>query len=155
MARRCAPASARKKKAARLQPARPGGPQSGGIERVAPFVNRPEISRDFQRLDGIDGRYWEDIPMTVKVASDWLSACSGCEISIMDMGERLLDVLAAGRSSFTCRPSWTTSTSGRLGEGNPHHIDIPEADVGIHQRRRSATKSTSRWHGPMRERCGT
>lgn len=31
--------------------------------------------------------------MTVKVASEWLNSCSGCEISILDMGERLLDVL--------------------------------------------------------------
>lgn len=32
--------------------------------------------------------------MAVKVAQEWLNACSGCEISIVDMGERLLDVLA-------------------------------------------------------------
>jgi F420-non-reducing hydrogenase small subunit len=28
--------------------------------------------------------------MAVKVASEWLNSCSGCEISIVDMGERLL-----------------------------------------------------------------
>ena len=31
--------------------------------------------------------------MAVKVASEWLNSCSGCEISIVDMGERLLEVL--------------------------------------------------------------
>ena len=35
--------------------------------------------------------------MAVKVAQEWLNACSGCEIAIVDMGERLLDILAARR----------------------------------------------------------
>jgi F420-non-reducing hydrogenase small subunit len=79
-------------------------------------------------MDGIDGRYWEENPMTVKVASEWLNSCSGCEISIVDMGERLLDVLQL--VEFVHLPALMDHKYfGQLGDGK--HIDIPEADVGI------------------------
>lgn len=66
--------------------------------------------------------------MTVKVASEWLNACSGCEISILDMGERLLDVLEI--ADFVHIPALMDHKYfGQLGDGR--HIDIPEADVGI------------------------
>jgi F420-non-reducing hydrogenase small subunit len=66
--------------------------------------------------------------MTVKVASDWLNSCSGCEISIVDMGERLLDVLKVAQ--FVHLPALMDHKYfGQMGDGK--HISIPEADVGI------------------------
>lgn len=66
--------------------------------------------------------------MTVKVASEWLNSCSGCEISILDMGERLLDVLQV--AEFVHLPALMDHKYfGQLGDGR--HVDIPPADVGI------------------------
>lgn len=66
--------------------------------------------------------------MTVKVAEEWLNACAGCEISVVDMGERLLDVLKLVR--FVHIPVLMDHKHlGQLGDG--HHIELPEADVGI------------------------
>ncbi|MGD9210480.1 MAG: methyl viologen-reducing hydrogenase [Desulfobacteraceae bacterium] len=66
--------------------------------------------------------------MTVKVASEWLNSCSGCEISIIDMGERLLDILEV--AEFVHLPALMDHKYfGQLGNGT--HIEIPEADVGI------------------------
>ncbi len=31
----------------------------------------------------------------VKVAEEWLNICGGCEVSILDIGEPLLDLLAS------------------------------------------------------------
>ena len=31
--------------------------------------------------------------MPVKVAEEWLNSCSGCEISILNIGDALLDLL--------------------------------------------------------------
>jgi F420-non-reducing hydrogenase small subunit len=66
--------------------------------------------------------------MAVKVASEWLNACSGCEISIVDMGERLLDVL--NLVDFVHIPViMDHKYYGQTGDGK--HLQIPEADVGI------------------------
>jgi len=66
--------------------------------------------------------------MQVKVASEWLNSCSGCEISILDMGERLLEVLKVAQ--FVHLPALMDHKYfGQRGDGQ--HIDIPEADVGI------------------------
>jgi F420-non-reducing hydrogenase small subunit len=66
--------------------------------------------------------------MKVKVASEWLNSCSGCEISIIDMGERLVDILEV--AEFVHLPALMDHKYfGQL--GNASHIDIPEADVGI------------------------
>ncbi len=66
--------------------------------------------------------------MTVKVASDWLNSCSGCEISILDMGERLLDVLQV--AEFVHLPALMDNKYfGQKGDGK--HLEIPQADVGI------------------------
>jgi F420-non-reducing hydrogenase small subunit len=70
----------------------------------------------------------EEKQMTVKIASEWLNACSGCEISIVDMGERLLDVL--NLVDFVHIPViMDHKYFGQTGEGR--HMEIPEADVGI------------------------
>jgi F420-non-reducing hydrogenase small subunit len=66
--------------------------------------------------------------MSVKVASEWLNACSGCEISIIDMGARLLDALAL--IEFVHIPALIDHKYyGQLGD--QQHITLPEADVGI------------------------
>jgi F420-non-reducing hydrogenase small subunit len=66
--------------------------------------------------------------MSVKVAEEWLNACSGCEISIVDLGERLLEVLKL--VDFVHIPVLMDHKYyGQLGDGK--HIEIPEADVGI------------------------
>ena len=66
--------------------------------------------------------------MTVKVASEWLNSCSGCEISIIDMGERLLDVLKV--ADIVHVPALMDSKYfGQLGDGT--HLNIPKADVGF------------------------
>jgi len=66
--------------------------------------------------------------MSVKVAEEWLNACSGCEISIVDLGERLLDVLSL--VEFVHIPVLMDHKYlGQLGDGR--HTEIPEADVGI------------------------
>ena len=66
--------------------------------------------------------------MKVKVASEWLNSCSGCEISIIDMGERLLDVLEV--AEFVHLPALMDHKYfGQMGDGR--HIEIPQADVGI------------------------
>lgn len=66
--------------------------------------------------------------MSVKIASEWLNSCSGCEISIVDLGAKLLDVLAL--VDFVHIPALVDHKYfGQLGDGK--HIDIPEAAVGI------------------------
>jgi len=66
--------------------------------------------------------------MPVKIASEWLNSCSGCEISILDMGDRLLDVLAL--VEFVHLPALIDHKYfGQLGD--QEHIHIPEATVGI------------------------
>lgn len=66
--------------------------------------------------------------MTVRVASEWLNSCSGCEISIIDLGERLLDVLKL--VDFVHIPALMDSKYlGQKGDGK--HISLPEADVGL------------------------
>ncbi|UCF83028.1 MAG: methyl viologen-reducing hydrogenase [Desulfobacteraceae bacterium] len=66
--------------------------------------------------------------MSVKIASEWLNSCSGCEIAIVDMGERLLDVLAL--VDFVHIPViMDHKYFGQLGD--QEHMNIPEATVGI------------------------
>jgi F420-non-reducing hydrogenase small subunit len=66
--------------------------------------------------------------MSTKVAEEWLNACSGCEIAIVDLGERLLDVL--NLVDFVHMPViMDHKLYGQLGDRK--HIEIPEADVGI------------------------
>lgn len=68
--------------------------------------------------------------MTIKVVSDWLNACSGCEIAIVDMGIRLLDVLE--HVEFVHIPVLMDHKyHGQMGDGDHKNIDIPEADLGI------------------------
>ncbi|MBI5239383.1 MAG: methyl viologen-reducing hydrogenase [Elusimicrobia bacterium] len=68
--------------------------------------------------------------MPVKVAEEWLNICGGCEVSILDIGEPLLDLLP--NLEFVHMPVLMDHKyHGQTGEGDPHKIDIPDADVGI------------------------
>ncbi len=66
--------------------------------------------------------------MSAKISSEWLNSCSGCEISIIDMGERLLEALAL--IEFVHLPALIDHKYyGQLGD--QQHLHLPEADVGI------------------------
>jgi F420-non-reducing hydrogenase small subunit len=66
--------------------------------------------------------------MTVKVAQEWFSICGGCEVTILDVGEPLLDVLP--ELEFVHMPViMDHKLYGQTGEESV--MDIPEADVGI------------------------
>jgi F420-non-reducing hydrogenase small subunit len=66
--------------------------------------------------------------MAAKVASEWLNSCSGCEIAIIDMGERLLTVLDL--VEFVHLPALMDHKYyGRTGADK--HMSLPEADLGI------------------------
>jgi len=66
--------------------------------------------------------------MSIHVAEEWLNACSGCEICILDMGERLLEVLQ--HLEFVHIPVLMDHKYyGQTGRGS--ELSIPKADVGI------------------------
>jgi F420-non-reducing hydrogenase small subunit len=66
--------------------------------------------------------------MAAKVASEWLNSCSGCEIAIIDMGERLLTVLDL--VEFVHLPALMDHKYyGQTGADK--HMSLPEADLGI------------------------
>ena len=66
--------------------------------------------------------------MAVKVAEEWLNICGGCEVTILDIGEPLLDLLA--ELNFVHMPVLMDHKyNGQLGEKD--EMEIPEADVGI------------------------
>jgi len=66
--------------------------------------------------------------MGVKVAEEWLNICGGCEVSILDIGEPLLDILP--KLEFVHMPVLMDHKYyGQTGEGT--EMTIPEADIGI------------------------
>lgn len=66
--------------------------------------------------------------MPVTVAEEWLNACSGCEISILNTGAALLELLP--QLDFVHIPVLIDHKYfGQLGDGAS--MDIPEAVVGI------------------------
>jgi F420-non-reducing hydrogenase small subunit len=66
--------------------------------------------------------------MPVKVVEDWLNACSGCEISILNIGDALLDLLP--ELEFVHMTALVDHKFfGQLGDGTA--MEIPEAVVGI------------------------
>jgi F420-non-reducing hydrogenase small subunit len=68
--------------------------------------------------------------LPVKVASEWLNSCSGCEIAILNLGETLLEVLP--QLEFVHIPVLMDHKYfGQTGEGDIHHLDIPPAVVGL------------------------
>jgi F420-non-reducing hydrogenase small subunit len=68
--------------------------------------------------------------MPVKVAEEWLNSCSGCEVAILNLGETLLAVLP--QIEFVHIPVLLDHKYyGQTGDGDLHHLEIPEAVVGI------------------------
>jgi F420-non-reducing hydrogenase small subunit len=66
--------------------------------------------------------------MGLKVAEEWLNICGGCEVSILDIGEPLLDILP--NLEFVHMPVLMDHKYfGQTGEGT--ELTIPEADVGM------------------------
>ena len=66
--------------------------------------------------------------MPVKVASEWLNSCSGCEIAILNLGETLLDLLP--ELDFVHIP--VLMDHKHLGQlGDKEHMEIPKATVGL------------------------
>lgn len=67
--------------------------------------------------------------MAVRVVSEWLNACSGCEISILNLGEVILDLIP-GKLSLVHIPALVDSKYfGPLGDGKT--LQLPEGDVAI------------------------
>ena len=66
--------------------------------------------------------------MPVKIAEEWLNICGGCEVSILDIGEPLLELLP--KLEFVHMPVLMDHKYfGQIGEKTV--LEIPEADVGI------------------------
>lgn len=66
--------------------------------------------------------------MAVKVAEEWLATCGGCEVTILDIGEPLLDLLP--KLEFVHMPViMDHKYYGQTGENVV--LEIPEADVGL------------------------
>ncbi|MBN2270744.1 MAG: hypothetical protein JXN61_09025, partial [Sedimentisphaerales bacterium] len=66
--------------------------------------------------------------MAVKVAEEWLNICGGCEVTILDIGEPLLDLLP--ELDFVHMPVLMDHKYfGQMGEKT--EMEIPEADIGI------------------------
>ncbi|MFQ6003401.1 MAG: methyl viologen-reducing hydrogenase [Candidatus Zixiibacteriota bacterium] len=63
-----------------------------------------------------------------RVAEEWLNICGGCEVAILDIGEKLLDVLPS--LEFVHMPVLMDHKYfGQTGERS--ELEIPEADVGM------------------------
>lgn len=66
--------------------------------------------------------------MSVKVAEEWLNICGGCEVTILDVGEPLLDLLA--KIDIVHMPVLMDNKYfGALGDKDK--MELPEADIGI------------------------
>ena len=66
--------------------------------------------------------------MPVKVAEEWLAVCAGCEVTLLDLGPALLNILP--QLDFVHIPVLMDHKYyGQTGEGTK--MEIPEADVGI------------------------
>ncbi|MDI6815288.1 MAG: methyl viologen-reducing hydrogenase, partial [Dehalococcoidales bacterium] len=64
----------------------------------------------------------------VRVAEEWLATCAGCEVTILDLGEALLDLLP--KLEFVHMPVLMDHKYyGQTGENTA--LEIPQADVGI------------------------
>ncbi len=64
----------------------------------------------------------------VRVAEEWFAVCGGCEVSILDIGEPLLDLLPS--LEFVHMPVLMDhKLYGQTGEKSK--MEIPDADIGI------------------------
>ena len=66
--------------------------------------------------------------MTARLAEEWFATCAGCEVTILDIGEPLLEVLK--QVSIVHMPVLMDhKLYGQTGEGT--EMEIPEAEIGI------------------------
>ena len=87
----------------------------------------------------------------VKVAEEWLATCGGCEITILDIGEALLEILP--KLEFVHMPVLMDHKYfGQKGDGS--ELEIPEADVGIISGG-IRTEENKKVAQEMRKRCKT
>jgi F420-non-reducing hydrogenase small subunit len=63
----------------------------------------------------------------VRVAEEWLATCGGCEVTILDIGEPLLDLLP--QLQFVHMP--VLMDHKYYGQTGEKGFEIPEADVGL------------------------
>ena len=89
--------------------------------------------------------------MPVKVAEEWLCTCGGCEVTILDIGEPLLELLS--KLQFVHMPVLMDHKYyGQMGEKSD--MEIPEADVGIISGG-IRTEENKRVAEEMRKKCRT
>ncbi len=87
----------------------------------------------------------------VRVAEEWLATCGGCEVTILDLGEALLDLLP--KLEFVHMPVLMDHKYyGQTGEKTA--LEIPEADVGIISGG-IRTEENKQVAEEMRKRCKT
>ncbi len=89
--------------------------------------------------------------MGVKIAEEWLAICAGCEVTILDLGEALLDLLP--KLDFLHMPVLMDhKLYGQRGEKKK--MEVPEADIGIitGSIRNAENVEVAR---EMREKCAT
>lgn len=89
--------------------------------------------------------------MAARVAEEWFSICGGCEVTVLDIGEPLLDLLP--KLEFVHMPVLMDhKLYGQKGERGK--MEIPEADVGIVTGgiRNEENRELAR---EMREKCKT
>lgn len=67
--------------------------------------------------------------MAVKVASEWLNACSGCEISVLNIGEPILDLIPEKLELVHIPALVDSKYFGPLGDGDK--LSLPQATVGL------------------------
>lgn len=66
--------------------------------------------------------------MAIRIAEEWLATCGGCEVTILDIGEPLLDLLP--KLEFVHMPViMDHKYYGQIGEKS--ELEIPEADIGL------------------------
>jgi F420-non-reducing hydrogenase small subunit len=67
--------------------------------------------------------------MAVKLSSEWLNACSGCEISILNIGEAILDLIPEKLELVHIPALVDSKYFGSTGDGEK--LTLPKADVGL------------------------
>lgn len=67
--------------------------------------------------------------MAARVVSEWLNSCSGCEISILNLGEVILDLIPEKLALVHIPALVDSKYFGPAGDGE--HLTLPECEVAI------------------------
>lgn len=67
--------------------------------------------------------------MAARVVSEWLNSCSGCEISILNLGETIIDLIPAALELVHIPALVDSKYYGPTGEDE--HLSLPECDVAL------------------------